>query len=79
MTGFRWWAGVLPLWAPVALAAQTVDSSGNAVKLSGFFKVVLRVVRPELRVEHSNRDDFGNPGGLGPTQVTVGRALSYLF
>jgi hypothetical protein len=33
----------------------------------------------ELRVEHSNRDDFGNPGGLGPTQVTVGLAMSYLF
>jgi hypothetical protein len=37
------------------------------------------LVRPEVRVEHSNRDDFGNPGGLGPTQVTVGLAVSYLF
>jgi hypothetical protein len=37
------------------------------------------LVRPELRVEHSNRDDFGNAGGLSPTQVTVGLAVSYLF
>jgi hypothetical protein len=37
------------------------------------------LVRPELRVEHSNRDDFGNAGGLSPTQVTVGFAVSYLF
>jgi hypothetical protein len=37
------------------------------------------LVRPELRVEHSNRDDFGNPGSVGATQVTVGLALSYLF
>jgi hypothetical protein len=37
------------------------------------------LVRPEIRVEHSNRDDFGNPGGLSATQLTFGLALSYLF
>lgn len=37
------------------------------------------LVRPELRVEHSTRDDFGNPGSLSPTQVTIGLALSYMF
>ena len=37
------------------------------------------LVRPEIRVEHSNHDDFGNPGGLSATQVTFGLALSYLF
>jgi hypothetical protein len=37
------------------------------------------LVRPELRIEHSNRDDFGNPGDLSRTQVTVGLALSYVF
>lgn len=37
------------------------------------------LVRPELRIEHSNRDDFGNPGDLSRTQVTVGLALSYMF
>jgi hypothetical protein len=37
------------------------------------------LVRPELRVEHSNRDDFGNAGALSATQVTVGLAVSYLF
>jgi hypothetical protein len=37
------------------------------------------LVRPEIRVEHSTRDDFGNPGSLSPTQVTIGLALSYLF
>jgi putative OmpL-like beta-barrel porin-2 len=37
------------------------------------------LVRPELRVEHSSRDDFGNPGALSRTQVTIGLALSYLF
>jgi hypothetical protein len=37
------------------------------------------LVRPEVRVEHSSRDDFGDPGSLSPTQVTIGIALSYLF
>ena len=37
------------------------------------------LVRPELRVEHSSRSDFGNPGNLSPTQVTIGLALSYVF
>ena len=37
------------------------------------------LVRPEIRVEHSSRNDFGNPGSLRPTQVTIGLALSYLF
>lgn len=37
------------------------------------------LVRPELRFEHSSQDDFGNPGGLSATQVTIGLALSYLF
>ncbi|HKW42492.1 MAG TPA: outer membrane beta-barrel protein [Gemmatimonadales bacterium] len=37
------------------------------------------LVRPEIRVEHSSRDDFGDAGSLSPTQVTVGLALSYLF
>jgi hypothetical protein len=37
------------------------------------------LVRPELRVEHSTLDDFGNPGDLSATQVTIGLALSYVF
>jgi putative OmpL-like beta-barrel porin-2 len=37
------------------------------------------LVRPEMRVEHSNHDDFGNPGDLSPTQVTLGIAFSYIF
>jgi putative OmpL-like beta-barrel porin-2 len=37
------------------------------------------LVRPEMRVEHSNHDDFGNPGDLSPTQVTLGIAFSYIL
>ena len=37
------------------------------------------LVRPEVRVEHSSRPDFGNPGDLSATQVTFGLALSYMF
>jgi len=37
------------------------------------------LVRPELRFEHSSQDDFGNPGDLSETQMTLGLALSYLF
>ena len=37
------------------------------------------LVRPELRFEHSSEDDFGNPGDLSNTQMTIGLALSYLF
>ena len=37
------------------------------------------LVRPELRFEHSSQDDFGNPGDLSNTQMTLGLALSYLF
>lgn len=37
------------------------------------------LVRPERRIEHSSRDDFGNPGGVSATQVTIALALSYRF
>jgi hypothetical protein len=37
------------------------------------------LVRPELRFEHSSQDDFGNPGDLSKTQLTIGLALSYVF
>jgi hypothetical protein len=37
------------------------------------------LVRPELRFEHSSRDDFGNAGSLGSTQLTLGIAVSYIF
>jgi hypothetical protein len=35
------------------------------------------LVRPEIRVEHSNNDDFG--GGTKASQATFGLALSYIF
>ena len=37
------------------------------------------LLRPELRIEHSSQDDFGNPGDLSPTQMTIGIAFSYMF
>jgi hypothetical protein len=37
------------------------------------------LVRPEVRIEHSNRDDFGNPGARSRTQATFGLAVSYIF
>ena len=37
------------------------------------------LVRPEIRVEHSTREDFGDPGSPSRTQGTIGLALSYLF
>ncbi|HUL04376.1 MAG TPA: outer membrane beta-barrel protein [Gemmatimonadales bacterium] len=37
------------------------------------------LVRPEVRIEHSNQEDFGNPGDLSATQVTIGIAFSYMF
>jgi hypothetical protein len=37
------------------------------------------LVRPELRMEHSSRDDFGDVGDRSRTQVTIGMALSYVF
>ncbi|HUK22264.1 MAG TPA: outer membrane beta-barrel protein [Gemmatimonadales bacterium] len=37
------------------------------------------LVRPEIRYEHSSRDDFGNTGSAGPNQLTGGLALSYQF
>jgi hypothetical protein len=37
------------------------------------------LVRPEIRLEHSNRDDFGNVPNRTPTQVSFGLALSYIF
>jgi hypothetical protein len=37
------------------------------------------LLRPELRIEHSDRNDFGNSGSLSSTQVTLGFAVSYIF
>jgi Putative beta-barrel porin-2, OmpL-like. bbp2 len=37
------------------------------------------LLRPEIRFEHSSRDDFGTAGSLSGTQVSVGFALSYIF
>lgn len=36
------------------------------------------LLRPEVRFEHSNLEDFGGPAGH-QTQLTVGLALSYIF
>lgn len=37
------------------------------------------LVRPEVRVENSDQDDFGDVGDRSSTQVTFGVALSYIF
>jgi hypothetical protein len=37
------------------------------------------LVRPEIRVEHSNQADFGDTASPSHSQVTVGLALSYMF
>jgi len=37
------------------------------------------LVRPEIRYEHSNHDDFGDPGSTSSSQLTGGLALSYQF
>ena len=61
---------------PAAPGGRKVGSGTVTLNVKSWPRAL---VRPEIRVEHSNRGDFGNPGGLSSTQVTFGLALSYLF
>lgn len=60
-----------------ATAAQRTVSSATATLNIKSWEHAL--VRPEVRLEHSNRDDFGMAGALHPTQFTLGVAVSYIF
>lgn len=60
---------------PVA-ASRTLASGTATLNVKAWPHAL---VRPEIRLEHSSRDDFGSPGAPSSTQLTFGLAMSYIF